>query len=610
MSKTRIHIDQLFAQGLENLEIPVSASTFDTIKKDVGENNASHSAFDNFELPVSDADWQMIKAKLAMVQAISNQNTIESNLKEIEIPVTHSDWKGIQARLEKDSGRAAVILPTEFAREKFNDFEIAVTDADWHGTKDKLNQFKKRKLVWWYWLNIMVVGTLIGLSVAYFSPINNSSAIVSQLDATSITSKHNTSKANEIAPKAITPLKKDAVSSESNKNETAPKSKTSEKVNKTAIKSNVLNKPESKAVEISLQTSNKYNASLEVVAEKSNTISQIPPSNNDALENKVVENTAKPSVSEIEKDPITNSIEKVNEEIDPAISSNTENNTDAKKIDASANDVAAVVVPNDSSKKKEDKTKIKKPPFKLPLNYYAGISTDVVSTYRKLSSTNPAAYNTIRNNADKPSIQMAYGFVAGVQKGHSQFQSGFQYTQQTFTSSYNYTLIYYDSLSVYNGQGQLIGKFPIGKAKEKHVEQHSEVIIKKINIPFNYNYFWRLNDKTQLITGVSGILSINVKASGSKMLNPANNQLYNYSYFKQAEQKVGFSPAMNLGIQRKLNSHLMLQSNVYGSYSVTNRYDNQFTAKQYSYSTTSSSFPAKEYLYGYGLSIKLLYLLR
>ena len=118
MSNTKIHIDQLFEKGLENLELPVFSSDFEKIKAEVTDTATNNSLFENFELPVTDKDWQ-----------------------------------GIKERLEKEPSRTVVLLPTDYAKDVFKDFEIAVTDADWTATKNKLETSSKKKMVWWWWLH-------------------------------------------------------------------------------------------------------------------------------------------------------------------------------------------------------------------------------------------------------------------------------------------------------------------------------------------------------------------------------------------------------------------------------------------------------------------------
>ena len=199
--------------------------------------------------------------------------------------------------------------------------------------------------------------------------------------------------------------------------------------------------------------------------------------------------------------------------------------------------------------------------------------------------------------------------VAGMQKARNQLQVGAQMTSQNFTSNYNYVIQIQDSIPVYSPQGILVGKFPFGKKRDTTILGSAHMVVKKVNIPFTYNRFWKLDTKTELMTGVSGILGITVKSSGDFMLNPANNQLYHFNYLKKAQNTLAFSPGLSLGIQRKIGTSFLLQTNLAATYTVTNRYDNDFTAKQYPYSNSGSAFKAQEHLYSYGLSIKLLYLL-
>ena len=93
------------------------------------------------------------------------------------------------------------------------------------------------------------------------------------------------------------------------------------------------------------------------------------------------------------------------------------------------------------------------------------------------------------------------------------------------------------------------------------------------------------------------------------MLNPANSQLYHFNYLKKAQNTLAFSPGLSLGIQRKIGTSFLLETNLAASYTVTNRFDKDFSAKQYPYSASGSAFKAQEHLYSSGLSIKLLYLL-
>ena len=577
MSNTKIHIDQLFAKGLENLELPVFSSDFEKIKAEVTTTATNNSLFENFELPVTDKDWQ-----------------------------------GIKERLEKAPSRTVVLLPTDYAKDVFKDFEIAVTDADWTATKNKLEASSKKKMVWWWWLNMAILGLLLGALANYFTPLHSTTSLgqtnrtdlknvmVSETPAIAPPTK-NTSPDVLIPETTIeTPLK-------ANTNTSDPIVKQAKRVQQRANLKSRATKPEvvhltTDYTSHSTTTTPSYSEPNEVTSP----LNTIP--NSDPIKTEmVIENTQKISIENILN----------NTEIKTAPKTLEGTLGAEKATEIIINNAAETITPPlaliDTSKKETPKTTTPPPtgPTQILPHFYVGLVTDIDRTYRHLSGNNSSAYNNIRNNADKAFMQFSYGFVAGMQKARNQFQIGAQMTSQNFTSNYNYVLKIADSLPVINGTtGQLIGKFPKpGSFRDTTISGSTQLVVKKVNIPFTYNRFWKLDGKTELMTGVNGILGITVKNSGDFMLNPANNQLYHFNYLKKAQNTLAFSPGLSLGIQRKIGTSFLLQTNVAAAYTVTNRYDKDFSAKQYPYSTKGSAFNAQEHLYSYGLSIKLLYLL-
>ncbi len=575
MSNTKIHIDQLFAKGLENLELPVFSSDFEKIKAEVTTTATNNSLFENFELPVTDKDWQ-----------------------------------GIKERLEKAPSRTVVLLPTDYAKDVFKDFEIAVTDADWTATKNKLEASSKKKMVWWWWLNMAIIGLLLGTLANYFTPLHSTTslgqtnktdiknAIVSEAPAIAPPVK-NTSPEVFIPETTIeTPLK-------ANTNTSSPIVKQAKRVQHRANLKSIAAKPKV----------------VQLTADYTSHSSLSKPSSSEPIEATSLINTA----------PIANPIktEMVSAHSQKSSIENILNNTEIKAVpetldgisgrekvtEVIINPASETITPAlasiDTSKKGTPKTTTPPPPGppRILPHFYVGLVTDIDRTYRHLSGNNSSAYNNIRNNADKTITQFSYGFVAGMQKARNQFQIGVQMTSQNFTSNYNYVIQIQDSIPVFSPQGILVGKFPFGKKRDTTISGSTQLAVKKVNIPFTYNRFWKLDGKTELMTGVNGILGITVKSSGDFMLNPANNQLYHFNYLKKAQNTLAFSPGLSLGIQRKFGTSFLLQTNLAASYTVTNRYNNDFTAKQYPYSTSGSAFKAQEHLYSYGLSIKLLYLL-
>ncbi len=575
MSNTKIHIDQLFAKGLENLELPVFSSDFEKIKAEVTDTATNNSLFENFELPVTDKDWQ-----------------------------------GIKERLEKEPSRTVVLLPTDYAKDVFKDFEIAVTDADWTATKNKLETSSKKKMVWWWWLNMAIIGLLLGALANYFTPLH-STASIGQTNKTDIKNAI-VSDAPAIAP----PTKN-----------TSPELLISEKTIVTPLKANT--KVSSPIVRQTTRV--QQSANLKSVTSKPEVFQLTTNYTSHSSITKAVFNEPIEATSLINTTPIANPIktEIVSAHSQKSSIENILNNTEIKAvpetldgisgrekvteviINPASETITPAIASIDTSKKGTPKTTTPPPPGppRILPQFYVGLATDIDRTYRHLSGNNPTAYNSIRNNADKAITQFSYGFVAGMQKARNQFQLGAQITSQNFTSNYNYVIQIQDSIPVYSPQGILVGKFSLGKKRDTTILGSAHMAVKKINIPFTYHRFWKLDTKTELMTGLSGIIGITVKSSGDFMLNPANSQLYHFNYLKKAQNTLAFSPGLSLGIQRKIGTSFLLETNLAASYTVTNRFDKDFSAKQYPYSASGSAFKAQEHLYSYGLSIKLLYLL-
>jgi len=575
LSNTKIHIDQLFAKGLENLKLPVFSSDFEKIKTEVPDTATSNSVFENFELPVNDKDWQ-----------------------------------GIKERLEKEPNRTAVLLPTEYAKDVFKDFEIAVTDADWTATKNKLEASSKKKMVWWWWLNMAIIGLVLGILANYLAPSHSNTkvgqtinteiknAIVSDAPAIAPPTKNTSPELLISETTIVTPLKANTKVSSSIVKQTKG-------VQQSANLKSVTSKPEV------FQLTTNYTSHSSITT---------------AVFNEPIEVTksfsARPIADPIKTEMVSeysqkNSIENILNHTEILTAPKTTDGTSGteKVTEIIINNSSVTITPAlaliDTSKKETPKTTTPPPPGPpqiLP-QFYVGLATDIDRTYRHLSGNNPSAYNSIRNNADKAITQFSYGFVAGMQKARNQFQLGAQITSQNFTSNYNYVIQIQDSIPVYSPQGILVGKFPFGKKRDTTILGSAHMAVKKINIPFTYHRFWKLDAKTELMTGLSGIIGITVKSSGDFMLNPANSQLYHFNYLKKAQNTLAFSPGLSLGIQRKIGTSFLLETNLAASYTVTNRFDKDFSAKQYPYSASGSAFNAQEHLYSYGLSIKLLYLL-
>lgn len=614
MSNSRIHIDQLFSKGLENLEIPIPSNSFDSIRKDIDSDKpANKASFQNFELEVTDADWLKLKERLAKETTVTPNESIEESLQDLELVVTDNDWQILKDRLAKENRKPIIPLPFNEIQSAFKDFEIAVTDSDWKATQTKLKDFRKKKMIWWWWLNMAILGSLIGLAFQYFEPLKSARPSTSQ---TSI---------SQPQVKVVNP----AETPSSAISEDQTKTDHSEKITNLTVNHKNGKAPENQNKPVSQEKTKsevvKYSSvqlvkkdviafDANAVIKNENKVKTDPSSLEEQLSNQTNDNTTKQQsdIAKLEntENPAADLASSINSKSenkvminglsnDQAFNSSVNNKTQATQNPAFIIKEKTVnPSPVDTSKKAKPTSKIiPPPPFPSPgFHFYAGITSDVAMTYRKLDKSNDDYYNKIRNNAEKPFAQFSYGLTAGVMKGHDQIQTGISMTEQNFVSAYNYTYPIYDSIPLYGPPPTFVFKgYFLFKKRDTTMHTEEKITIKKMEIPFNYSRTWDLNNKTQFITGVSAIMSFNTKATGSLALNPVNNQLYFYHFQKKSEQQFGFSPGVSLGVQRKLGDHLMMQGNAYGRYTITNRYTN--------------SYSVKENLYSYGLSVKLLYLI-
>lgn len=552
MSKKKIHIDQLFAQGLENLQIPVFSNDFDAIQEHIAPNEAS-LAFQNFELPVSENDWLSIKAKLEKERA-----------KTPLIPITTES----------------------FMQDSFKDFEIAVTDSDWKAVQNKMGTGNKEKLVWWWWLNILIIAGVLGSVLNNYIPLKRESLSLNIKAAGII---HTSELFTSIAPTSS--VNQSAFQIE--KSNLAATIETNHTLHNTRLKTDKIT---AKYQSSAIKTPNKPAISNNITKKPLLTgqvVAAIPP-----LEKQQATNTfpIQPIVEEPKSsdkqvnDPPLRSASPLNNAISNKIPDAIIQPTPTTPVEIIANS------PADTSKKKSsNQTPPLLPPKKLTPVLYFGINMAYDNAFRKLNKHNPEKYNTIRNTADKHANTLSFGIVAGVQLKNAQVQIGSQFMSQNWSSSYSYTYKVYDSIPVKNPQGNVIG-YLLQRPRDTTINAQESVTIQKVNIPLMYNQLWKLNSKTKLLAGFGAAISYNRSATGTKMINPNNNQLYAYSALKKFENQWGFIPSLQFGVQRELKHHFVVQSSINGGYSMTNRF--------------ASSFGAKENTYSYGLSIKLLYLIQ
>ena len=138
--KRKIHIDELFKNGLKNLSLLVSSKDFEAItKKQSMFNDSSDNVpplFDDFELEVTDQDWANTWSKFQHEkQQIDQRDPFKVGLSQLELTPHEQDW------------------PTTYAKYK---------DA------------KRRRKVWWYAASsvalLFTIGALLMMQSLWFRP--------------------------------------------------------------------------------------------------------------------------------------------------------------------------------------------------------------------------------------------------------------------------------------------------------------------------------------------------------------------------------------------------------------------------------------------------------
>ena len=234
---------------------------------------------------------------------------------------------------------------------------------------------------------------------------------------------------------------------------------------------------------------------------------------------------------------------------------------------------------------------------KVPkIGFYLAVVNQLGYGNSSLSKQNNAFYNQVRKDADQASYSWSKGLEFGLLKAKTQFSIGVQTSSQTLNSNYVYHYKVFDSLPVYNpGRTQIIGYFLL-RGRDTFINEENQVKINKVQIPLSFTRLLTLGSQTKLILGTSMVLDYSRKFTGTKILNPVNNQLYFYKTLQGFERQFNLLPSIQLGIQYQLNKNFLLQTSAFGNAALYNRFKNNFAAK--------------EQAYNLGLNVKLLYLIK
>lgn len=558
MTRKKIHIDELFRNKLKSLSLLVSNKDMEAIDDKKSQYTESetplpNSAFSDFELEVTEMDWLNTKSKL-------------------------------------DIERAAVSNKDAF-QEKFDGFEIEPNPEDWPITYKKYLAAKSRKL--WWWLGTGILALLIGLSLLF--------TIGSKTQASENTLAQNKIYTNENTQNQVSkPLEGNGQSSNTpSGNENAEQALTLD---------------DAKNVVANPKTNSTSNSNLSLEASSKNT------NRNNSNKNQTgtsKSQASKPLHAKKQKETNKNTLESIkekrfelfkpngvflgklenkpelNNDPSPEIMEKVKNDEVQEEIQVPK--LKPEIITADSVKKKMHIDDLKGS-GKPVLGLYVAMINQINYGSRVLFKGNNDFYNSVRKSADKPSVAWTKGIEVGILKYKTQFSIGVQAGSQTFVSNYKYSYRVYDSLPVYNpGRTQIIGYFLL-RGRDTFINEENKVKLNKIQVPLSFSRVLNINSRMGFLLGSSVLLDYTSKTTGTKMINPQNNQLYYYKTLQGFERRLNVLPSLNIGINYQVGKNLMLQSSIYGNTAVFGRFKN--------------NFGANEQAYNMGINLKLLYLIK
>lgn len=527
MTRKKLHIDELFRNGLRNLSLLVSSKDMEAIddKKSVFSETPDvpkETAFSDFELEVSESDWLATKAKLDNEKSAMSQDNIFS--------------KG------------------------FEDFAIEPEPEDWTETYRKYKLRKKRRAVY-FWLGTGVVALLIALSVLFLSGSRDNAAPVAQMPLTSQNESKSAELNNKNQETAVSELPSDGKASDLNPDLTdgsLPK----------AIQELSPRQPSRLRPEKGRRL---YTAESQKIAESGT--ASAPAMSGEST-------TSLAQNARAFTDPVKAPEQAPEATVPPALIPD--------KISEPLADLPtdkAQNTPSADTPKQKPADKTPAPPLPAKgIGLYAAVINQLASAHRSLAASNNSTYNQIRNAGETPSLLHTIGIEFGIQTKQNRFSTGLQSNTQTFSTQYKYNYKVYDSLPVWNpGRTQIIGYFLV-RGRDTFINESNSVRIQKIQVPFEYSRIVKLSPKTSLIAGAGVLLAFNTGSSGSKMLNPANNYLYSYTALKDMERTYQVSPSLQFGLQQALYRKLKLETVLYGNRGLYSRFTDAYRVKDYPYS--------------------------
>lgn len=417
--------------------------------------------------------------------------------------------------------------------DSFQNFEIPISQNDWNAVQSKLNKSKKHKPILWLY-SFVTLGLLALVLLIGIEPTNKSNKQVS---------------VNENQIKTINPNKNDKIF----KNLSTPP--------------------------FSANTKQKNNLKFNIP--KQSTDNDIISTNH----------LKKPIILSTENNDIV--IENNNKYIEK--SPNSANNEDESLMKICTFKNHLFVLFPDLKNEFIEQVSINKPTLKIakPI-VFIGIDNGITYFNKQLSSSNPSGYNNLRNQSDQHSFAYSKGLSIGLIKGTKEFKIAV--TQSHFKQKSNYNLTYkiYDSIPVKDPSGKIIGYF-FARERDTTINEFHQISKNLLNANFSIAEMWKLNKKTNFVTGIGLNLQINSQTKGTKILNAETLKLEPLASKSQNYRRLLLMPSFSVGIQKHLFKNIILQTDISSQISLNNLYKNKIV---------------KEYPYQVSSHIKLIYLIK
>jgi hypothetical protein len=523
--KKKIHIDELFKDGLKDLSFLVSSKDFEAIeqKKSVFDDSSANQGplFEDFELEINDEDWVKTWSKLqTQKQFIDQRDAFKTRLSALSIEPDPLDW------------------PITF---------------------DKYKAVKRRRRIWWYAASSLFIVFSVGVMLLLNTLGFNTSV-------------------KALSHKAVKPSPTAVLSAPSSVQANSQASAQTNSSNSTATFTQIgssIGSSNFQAPTAELQSRAISSGSNSLNHGMRHTASQLPNANLPMVIAQTISQAEAP-VLIAEEAQLVFPLQ--------GIAYMPTANAEMPQFLSLLQTLQTLPA-------------LTKLPIMPPIKWQKYLAVNQsVAINNSMLRTGDTAYKALNKASHANSIQYTSGIEFGCMKSNKQFSIGLNHVSQEENAHYHYQYKVYDSIPVWNpGRTQIVGYFLL-HPRDTMIDQSTHIVRQHIQVPFKLSAFTKLSKKTALGFEFGGNVLYQYASKGTAIMNPENKQLYPYVHFKDQEQKWQVAPRIGISVQQQLTKQFVLQTALFGQFSLSNQF--------------KQSYPVGQYNYQYGLNLKLLYLLK